>query len=504
MTDRHPSDPYFGALLGLACGDALGAPVEFMSREAVEQQHGRLTEMVGGGQCDWAPGEWTDDTGMALCIAEGILAQPGDPVPEVGRRFIEWRADAKDVGGTIAAAISNAETHNEGGRRGWLNRHGSSTIDWPEASRTTPQARNHKAAGNGSLMRTLPVTLAYPGVKQMLDVSARISAMTHWDPQAEICCAAYCLWVREMLLGVDPRPAWETALSQAREIADEGKRSSDTTGPAPLPDGFWSRLAGAPDRELEELQPTGYAGYVLDCLEAAVWAAVHTDSLETALVALVNLGGETDTMAAVAGGAVGARFGRQAIPQRWLEVLHQRQRLEQAARDLFDMRDQLVYSKPTLPELGLRQIDGGLFCGRNPLTAKDVERMLAAGVTQVLDLREDHEWSKPGRFGREAVAALDWCGVPRASIAVVDGNAPSSEQLDHTWQVLSDGLDDGSVYVHCRAGIERTGAVIAAYLARRDGLSFDDTLRRLNETNAGLYPLSFQAEIVRGWLRTVQ
>ncbi len=491
MTRRKPSDPYIGAFLGLACGDALGAPVEFMSKPAVASLHGELSEMVGGGRFGWAPGEWTDDTGMALSLAEGILASPADPVEEVGRRFIAWGEDAADVGNTIRAALNNA-ARQETGRP-----------DWAEASQSTPQAQGGKSAGNGSLMRTLPIALAYPDPEKMLDVSARISAMTHWDPQAEVCCALYCLWVREILYGVEPRRAWETALVDAKAAVSEGPRSPESPGPTPLPDRFWPRLEAAPARQLEDLQPTGYAGYVLDCLEAAVWAATNTASLEEALVTLVNLGGETDTMAAVAGGAVGADHGQQEIPERWREALFQRDRIEQVARDLFELRHELVYSKPTLPEIRVRKLDDRILYGRNPLTAKDVEALIAAGVTRVLDLRENHEWSRPGRYGREAVAALDWCNVERVSVAIVDGDAPSCEQLDQTWQILAESPVEGATYIHCRAGIERTGSVIAAYLARRDGHSFDDTLRRLNEAHAGLFPLPVQAETVRRWLDRV-
>src|SRR2546423_887669 len=87
---------YFGAILGLACGDALGAPAEFKSQALVKQRFGLLRDMVGGGP--WKPGEWTDDTGMMLCMTEGILFNPADPVREVGKRFLEWQRTAKDVG----------------------------------------------------------------------------------------------------------------------------------------------------------------------------------------------------------------------------------------------------------------------------------------------------------------------------------------------------------------------------------------------------------------------
>jgi ADP-ribosyl-[dinitrogen reductase] hydrolase len=490
---RSPRDRTLGAFLGLACGDALGAPVEFMNRAAVAKQYGTLTEMVGGGSFSWAPGEWTDDTGMALAVAEGILGAPHDPVSGVGKGFLEWVETAKDVGGTISAALANAEFQRDRERP-------VDPIDWSQASRTTPQALKGKAAGNGSLMRTLPVALAYPTARQMLEISACISAMTHWDPQAEVCCATYCLWVRELLCGVAVREAWEMAIEAARVAVAEGQRSGDTPGPTPLPDPFWPRLEAAPDLGREALQPSGYAGYVVECLEAAVWATANVDSLEEALVTLVNLGGETDTMAAVAGGALGARYGLEAIPERWLAALHQRERIERAAHGLYDLRHELVYAKPTLPKLGFRQLDHQVLHGRNPLTAKDVEALMEAGVTRVIDLREDHEWGRTGKFGREAVAALDWCGIERLTVPIVDGDAPSTDQLDRTWQLLEEAPEDGRTYVHCRAGIERTGAVLAAYLARRDGLSLDEVLANLSASDAGLHPLPFQVEAVRHWL----
>src|SRR5262245_37967144 len=97
-------DRITAAFLGLACGDALGAPAEFMTQAQLRARWGQLTEMVGGGV--WEPGEWTDDTGMALCVAEGILANPVDPIDEIGDRFLAWADTAKDVGGTITAALA--------------------------------------------------------------------------------------------------------------------------------------------------------------------------------------------------------------------------------------------------------------------------------------------------------------------------------------------------------------------------------------------------------------
>src|SRR5207247_6349061 len=132
------------------------------------------------------------------------------PVPEVGRRFLGWRSTAKDVGSTISAALSAF--------RG----------DWTEASRSTPQARSGKAAGNGSLMRTLPVALAYADSEAMLHQSARLSAITHWDPQAEVACAVYCLWIRALLDAEGFQPAWRAALVADRKLEARGRLVLDT------------------------------------------------------------------------------------------------------------------------------------------------------------------------------------------------------------------------------------------------------------------------------------
>jgi ADP-ribosyl-[dinitrogen reductase] hydrolase len=312
-------DRIVGAFLGLACGDALGAPAEFMSQSELQARWGRLTEMTGGGI--WQPGEWTDDTGMALCVAEGILAAPIDPIDAIGDRFHPWAATAKDVGSTIRAALS--------AHRG----------DWVEAARSTPQAQAGLAAGNGSLMRTLPVALTYGDEERMLRTSARVSAMTHWDPQAEVCCALYCLWVQLLLAGEPLDEAWQAALEAAHQVAQRGSLAPDTPGPAPLPAGFWDRLAAVEGLDYAQLQPSGYAGYVVECLEAAAWCCLNATSPEEAIVQAVNLAGEADTIAAVAGGAAGAAWGRDALPSRWLEKLHQRQRIEETAHQLARLRE---------------------------------------------------------------------------------------------------------------------------------------------------------------------
>lgn len=312
---------FIGAMLGLACGDALGAPAEFKTKTQARREFGVLRDMVGGGI--WEPGEWTDDTGMALCVAEGILAAPQDPVSEIGTRFLEWQKTAKDVGNTIGAALDAFEG------------------DWPEAARSTPQAKSGSAAGNGSLMRTLPVALAYSDSDTMLRQSARISAMTHWDAQAETCCAIYCRWVQKILGGEPLRESWRNALAETKTTAANYAPTPETPGISAENHPLWQRLEKAESLTQDDLQPTGYAGYAVECLEAAAWCVIYSDSLEQTLVRAVNLAGESDTIGAVAGGLAGAFYGVDSIPARWLEKLYRRHEIEEIASPLVNLRLEL-------------------------------------------------------------------------------------------------------------------------------------------------------------------
>ncbi len=470
-----------GALLGLATGDALGAPLEFLSRDAATARFGHLTQMVGNST--WAPGEWTDDTAMALAIARGILRSPADPCPEAGRLWVRWEADAKDVGSTIRAAIAGFKRDD----------------DWIMASRNTPQAKDGKAAGNGSLMRTLPVALAYPLGEEMLRQSARLSAMTHWDTQAEVCCGVYCFWISYLLAEMPAREAWELALRHARHLPYFG---FDTAGPAPLPHDFWQRLSKAPTLEYEALQPSGYAGYSVECLEAAVWCVLNCESYEDAMIQCVNLAGEADTMAAVAGGAAGALWGEDAIPARWLEPLFERELISNLADALVELRGHLeIYTTPHLPAFEMEWLDRRIAAGRNPLSVRDVAALRAAGITHVLDLREETEWAPP-RFGADAIEAMAKMGITRLHLPIEDMGAPQPQDFDRAvaWIEKALAQSNAKVYLHCRAGMERTAAMAIAFWIAREGISYDAAFRNLRGKRAIFQPLPTQERAVKDWM----
>jgi len=351
-------------------------------------------------------------------------------------------------------------------------------------------------------MRTLPVALVYTDSETMLRTSARLSAMTHWDPQAEVCCAVYCLWVQEILRGKELHEAWHDSLQTGRRTSEGGSLAPETPGPKPLPLGFWERLEAVESLRYDQLQPSGYAGYVLECLEAAAWCCLNSDSVEQTLVRAVNLAGEADTIAAVAGGIAGAFWGYAGIPDRWLRSLHQREDLEKSARSLAELRRHLdVYSKPGLPAFSFDLVADRIYAGRNPLTSRDVEVLHAREITHILDLREEKEWTAPS-FGSEALDEIERRGIARTHIPVTDMGAPTPQAMDDVFQHIKRVLSAPQMclYVHCRAGNERTAAMLTGYYAREHNLLYEHALARLREGRPSFQPLPVQERAVKEWL----
>ena len=160
-----------------------------------------------------------------------------------------------------------------------------------------------------------------------------------------------------------------------------------------------------------------------------------------------------------------------------------------------------IYSTPGVPRFEIHELDERLLAGRNPLSAIDAQRLVDVGVTHVVDLREPHEWEGPGRFGRAAVEELGVQGVERLHAPVTDGGAPSAGALDATVRWISRVAEqDGSrIFVHCRAGQERTAAVLAAYVATHWALTLDQAIEWLASRYGGR-PLPPQEHAVREWL----
>lgn len=284
-----------GAFLGLAVGDALGATLEFEPRDT----HPLHTEMLGGGPFNLSPGQWTDDTSMALALAESLIAHPDFDPTDLMRRFVAWAEDGTysctgtcfDIGLTTRQALSRFMRTGD-----------------PFAGSTAPDT-----AGNGSLMRVAPVALrALDDDARAVQIARDQSRTTHAAAQAVEACDLFVRILREAIQGAGKdalrsRP-WD-GTARVRDIAA----------------GTWRGKARSQIKS---------SGYVIDTLEAALWCTDQAASFEEALVLAVNLAGDADTVGAVTGQIAGAVFGASAIPQRWLGPLAWREQLETLATQL--------------------------------------------------------------------------------------------------------------------------------------------------------------------------
>jgi len=299
---------YLGSMLGLAAGDAVGAQVEFMRPGDFEP----VTDMVGGGVFRLPAGAFTDDTSMALCLAQSLVERGGfDPVDQL-ERYLRWIREgymsstgrAFDVGGTCADAILRFEATRQ-----------------PYCGSTNPNR-----AGNGSIMRLAPVPLFFAREpEKAVEMSAASSRTTHGAPNAVDGCRYLGALIvgavsgasKEELLSPRYTPApglWERApLADAvREIADGSFVAKDPP----------------------EIRGTGY---VVDSLEAALWAFHRGHSFEEGLMLAVNLGDDADTTAAVYGQLAGAFYGVSAIPRRFRDRLAMRDLIEDLAVNLYEL-----------------------------------------------------------------------------------------------------------------------------------------------------------------------
>ncbi|MCZ4118279.1 ADP-ribosylglycohydrolase family protein [Streptomyces sp. H39-S7] len=285
MDQRERRRRAAGAVVGSAVGDALGAPFEFGEAGTFSARFPDSGgEMCGGG--GWDPGEATDDTQMAVLVADSLLECGGLDLPDIFERFQRWSAaEPKDIGLQTEDVLGNG-------------------MPWDLAAAVHFQV-NRRAAGNGSLMRatTSAVYFAPAGRDTTMDAARRIAALTHGDGAAWEGTAVFHELVRVALEGGDPLAAVATALGEVRQ--DHRERWAVVLAPDWHP-----RLA------------TEFNGAVWPCLGSAVWALRTTSSFEGALRAAIDLGGDTDTVAAVTGGLAGAVHGLGAIPARWTEKLH--------------------------------------------------------------------------------------------------------------------------------------------------------------------------------------
>lgn len=298
------------ALLGAAIGDALGVPVEFQSRTA--RQADPVTGMRAYGTHHQPAGTWSDDTSMIVATMTGLIESGGCDPAAVMQQFGCWLDQARHTPHGVVFDIGNA-THSALARA----RSGTPALECGGTS--------ENSNGNGSLMRILPIALAYADDPDLIDKASGISSLTHAHERSRFCCAFYCLVASDLMHG----GSIEEATAFAWEILDHRW----TFSPA-------ERLhfdALHPDRLFARGEDEIHSsGHVIDTLEAALWVNARHDEFADAVLHAVNLGDDTDTTGCVAGGLAGILHGEGAIPGEWLEALVKREDLVDLAEGFAD------------------------------------------------------------------------------------------------------------------------------------------------------------------------
>lgn len=290
---------FLGALLGLACGDAVGTTVEFKRRGSFEP----VTDMVGGGPFRLNPGEWTDDTSMALCLATSLIEIGNfDPVDQMGR-YTRWMRDGYlsstgecfDIGLTVSRALREyAQTGN------------------PFSGSTAPDT-----AGNGCLMRLAPVPMFFFFDREAaITYSAMSSRTTHGAIECVEASRLFGAMLHSALAG----------MSKSKILLEHGLTEFSSPTIAALALGDYATKT--------EIEIRG-SGYVVESLEAALWCFHHTDNFRDAILAATNLGHDADTTAAICGQLAGAFYGEEGIPRGWLSKLAKAEEIRNLADTIF-------------------------------------------------------------------------------------------------------------------------------------------------------------------------
>lgn len=272
MTDSIRTERATAAFLGFAMGDALGATVEFMTRDEITVEYGQHKDIIGGGWLHLKPGRVTDDTDMSLAVGRSLIRVGDLDLIDLCDEFVRWlRSGPIDVGHTCRRGI-----------RRYIN---NGTVSGPF---------NEGDAGNGAAMRVLPIALAnLDNAKRGADWAVAQGHTTHHHPLSDGASVALVDMLRLLVAGGDR----DAARKRADALVEQ-----------------YPRFAFTPYRGLS-------TAYIVDTIQTAFHAFFSTDSFESCVVTTVNLGGDADTTGAIAGMLAGALYGPEQLPQRWLDAL---------------------------------------------------------------------------------------------------------------------------------------------------------------------------------------
>jgi ADP-ribosylglycohydrolase len=438
-----------GSFIGLAAGDALGLPVEFEPRKA--RAADPVLGMRGGGTWKLEPGTWSDDTSLALCLAESIAERGFDP-EDSGRRSLAWldeglwtaRGDAFGVGGATRRALGKIRAGLPAVLAG---------------------GRGENDNGNGSLMRILPasVWLAELPEPMRLRAIAAYSSVTHGHPRSILACWLHCLVSARLLRGASPGEAYAVAMEEARSLI--GSLPASLRAEA----GAYARVLDG-SLALVRADSIRASGYVVHCLEASLWCLLHGSDFRSTVLAAVNLGEDADTTGAVAGGLAGLAYGRAAVPEEWARGLARSGEIE-----ALGLRIAALARTPAPLPRSYWVLPGKLLAGGYPgrVGARGAEdagsalnALLGSGVDAFLDLTASGEDTGTAPYAEllGPAASKRAISAERRSAPLEDMSADGSavgRALRDLVELLAAGK---TVYLHCVGGLGRTGTVVGSFL----------------------------------------
>jgi ADP-ribosyl-[dinitrogen reductase] hydrolase len=296
-------DRFRGCLLGLAVGDAVGTTVEFRQRGSFPP----VTTMAGGGPFQLKPGQWTDDTSMALCLATSLISNNGFDAVDQMNRYWNWYKNGYlsstgqcfDIGNTIRQAL---ERYKHTGNPF------SGSVD-------------SSSAGNGSLMRLAPIPMFFfPNLERIINFAGESSRTTHGALECVEACQLFAEMLFHALSGLSKD---EILFNTTIKISAPKIRD--------IASGNYCK------KSITQIRS---GGYVVESLEAALWCFYQADTFELAILQAANLGDDADTTAAICGQIAGAYYGESGIPIKWLEKLFMR-------TEITDLADKLLGVAPS-------------------------------------------------------------------------------------------------------------------------------------------------------------
>jgi ADP-ribosyl-[dinitrogen reductase] hydrolase len=449
-----------GLVIGAAVGDALGAPFEFKrggtyAKRFPSPEHGGIGEMIGGGTFAWLPGEFTDDTQMALALALSLLESGGFDPDVTWNYWRNWAYTAKDIGNTT--------------------RHSLSYENWRDVYHSNPES----TAANGALMRAFPLALLDKSREELQAIVLQQGEMTHPHPAARWGAWLGVAMMHSAIHGNNPFATLDEELElMPKDVAEKFK-------PLLAPD--WEPTADRINN-----------GSVWGCLADAVWAVRNSESFEEAVVNAINLGDDADTVGCVAGALAGAIYGIQAIPSRWTTYLDgvvdtpngletfDNSRLNEISRDLANLG--------TPPEVddeasaGPEEVEEKLWAANRFGATKAPQDWAIVSLCLVGDRFKNHEF-------RREIYLIDQPGDANPTLGLAVSDAVKS--------VNAFLAENRNVLVHCHGGRSRTGLILKAWKMQKEGWSGLDGEKKAHEwlsNKWGLYRNThFREFLVSEW-----